>query len=117
MRGGAGCDIDNRDTDTRRAVRPAGDGGKPAFGLDQQIVCLAMRVGPLVAIARDRAADQPWVILAQPLQRKPELVHRTGFEVLEQDVGAGDQVLELRAAILAGKVDYNGILATVEPDE
>ena len=117
MSGGAGCDIDNGDTDTRRAVRPAGDRGKPAFGLDQQIVCLAMRVGALVAIAGDRAADQPWVILAQALQRKAELVHRTGFEVLQQDVGAGDQVLEFRAAILAGKVDDNGILAAVEPDE
>ena len=117
MRGGAGRDIDDGDADARRAVRSAGDRGKSAFGLDQQVVGLAVRVGAVVAIAGDGAADQLGVVLAQAFQREAELVHRTGLEVLDQDVGAGDQVFEIRATFAGGEVDHHGILAAVEPDE
>ena len=70
MRGGAGGDIDDRHPDARGAFRTAGDRGEPALGLDQEIVGLAMGVGAVVAIARDGAADQLWIILAQALQRE-----------------------------------------------
>ncbi len=56
MRGGAGRDVDDRHADARGAVRVAGDRGKAALGLDQQIIGLAVRVGAFVAIAGDRAA-------------------------------------------------------------
>jgi hypothetical protein len=36
---------------------------------------------------------------------------------LQQHVGAGDQLLELRASFLGRKVDDDGLLAAVEPDE
>ena len=52
MRGGAGGDIDDRHADARRAFRAAGDRGKSALGLDQQIIGLAMGIGAVVAIAR-----------------------------------------------------------------
>ena len=58
------------DADARRALRPAGDRGEPALGLDQQIIGLAVGVGAVVAIAGDRAADQRRIILAQPLAAK-----------------------------------------------
>ena len=64
MRGGAGGDIDDRHADARGALRTAGDRGEPALGLDQEIIGLAMRVGAVVAIARDGAADQRRIILA-----------------------------------------------------
>ena len=64
MRGGAGGDIDDRHADPRRAIRPAGDRGEPALGLDQQIIGLAVRVGAVVAIAGNGAADQRRIILA-----------------------------------------------------
>ena len=117
MRGGAGRDIDDRDADARRAFRAAGDRGEAALGLDQEIIGLAMRIGAVVAIAGDGAADQRRIILAQALQREAELVHRAGLEVLQQHVGACDQLLELGAAFLGGEIDDHGILAAVEPDE
>ena len=105
------------DADPRRPLRAAGDRGEPALGLDQQIIGLAMRVGALVAIAGDGAADQRRIVLAQPLAREAELVHRAGLEVLQQHVGARDQRLELRAAFLGGEIDHHRLLAAVEPDE
>ena len=42
----------------------------PDFGLDQQVVGLALRVRAALAVAGDRAADQPRIILAQPLERQ-----------------------------------------------
>ena len=90
---------------------------KPALGLDQHVVGLAMGVGAVVAIAGDGAADQLWIILAQALPRETELVHRAGFQVLQQHVGAGDQRFQAGAALLGGEIDDHGILAAVEPDE
>ncbi len=55
----AGADVAHRDADPRRLRRAAGDRGEPDLGLDQQIVGLALRVGAALAIARDRADDQP----------------------------------------------------------
>ena len=64
MRGGAGRDIDDGDADARRAFRAAGDRGKAALGLDQEIVGLAVGIGAVIAIARDGAADQRRIILS-----------------------------------------------------
>ena len=95
----------------------AGDRGQPALGLDQEVIGLAVRIGAVVAIAGDGAADQRRIILAQALQREAELVHRAGLEVLQQHVGAGDQLFQRGAAFLGGEIDHHGILAAVEPDE
>src|SRR5438309_11539633 len=76
-----------------------------------------MRVGSIIAIARDRAADQARIILAQPRQREPELVHRAWLEVLYQDVCAGDQRLQARASVYGGEIDNDRVLAAIEPDE
>ena len=103
--------------DPRRPFRPAGDRGEPALGLDQEIIGLAVGVGAVVAIARNGAADQRRIILPQALQREAELVHRAGLQVLQQHVGAGDQLLQRRAAFLGREIDDHGILAAVEPDE
>ena len=45
MRGGAGRDIDDGDADPRRAFRAAGDRGKAALGLDQEVIGLALGIG------------------------------------------------------------------------
>ncbi len=92
MRGSAGGDIDDGDADARRAFGAAGDGGEAALGLDQQVIGLAMGIGAGVAIAGDGDADQPRIVLAQPLAGEAELVHRAGLEVLDQHVGGGDQL-------------------------
>ena len=117
VRGGAGRDIDDRNADPRWSLRPAGDRGEPALGLDQKIIGLAIGVGAGVAIARNGAADQRRIFLAQPLKRKAELVHRAGFEVLQQNISAGDQLFQRGAALLGREIDDHRILAAVEPDE
>ena len=117
MRGGAGRDIDDGDADAGSAFRSAGDRGKAALGLDQQIIGLAILVRAFVTVAGDGAADQRRIILAQPFAREAELVHRAGLEILQQHVGAGDQRLELLAAALGGEIDGNRLLAAVEPDK
>ena len=69
----AGADVADRDADARRRLRPAGDGGDAGLGLDQHVVGLARGVGAGVAVARDRADDQPRVVAAQPLDGEAEL--------------------------------------------
>jgi len=64
MRGGAGGDIDDGKDRRATAVRTAGDRCQPAFGLDQQIIGLAVRVGAVIAIAGYGAADQAPDILS-----------------------------------------------------
>ena len=64
MRGGAGGDIDDGNADAGRAFGAAGDRGKAALGLDQEIVGLAIGIGAVVAIARDGAADQRRIIFS-----------------------------------------------------
>ena len=73
----------------------AADGDKIlTLGVDQEVIGLAVGVGAVVAVTRDGAADQRRIVLPQALQRKAELVHRARLEVLQQDVGAGDQLFE-----------------------
>ena len=54
-----GGDVDHGDADPRRRFRPAGDGGEARFGLDQEVIGLALRIGAALAIARHRAGDEP----------------------------------------------------------
>ena len=95
----------------------AGNRGQPAFGLNQQVIGLALRVRPRVAIARDRAADQSRIILAQSGRREAELIHRARLEILDQHVGFRDQVFQRGAAIGLREIDDARVLAAVEPDE
>src|SRR6185312_7359894 len=74
-------------------------------------------IGAIVAIAGYGAADQRRIIPLQSLEREAESVHRARLEVLQQHVGAGDQLLETAAAFAVGEIDDDGILAAVEPDE
>src|SRR5690606_1803766 len=59
----AGSDVDDGHTDTGRTFRSSRYGGKARLGLDQQVIGLAVRIRPAVAIARDRARDQPLMAL------------------------------------------------------
>jgi len=53
----------------------------------------------------------------QTLQRKAELIHRAGLEVLQQDIRARDQLFKAGAAFGGGEVDHQRMLAAIEPDE
>jgi hypothetical protein len=112
-----GADVADRDADARRRFRPAGDRGDAGLGLDQHVVGLALGVGAGVAIARDRADDQPRVILAESFDGEAELGHRAGLEVLDEHVGLGQHGFEQRLVFRLGQIHHHGFLAAVEPDE
>src|SRR5262249_41911834 len=99
------------------AFRPAGDGGEARFGLDQEIISLALRERSLVAIAADRAADEGRVAAPQLLDREAEARQRAGFQVLDQNIGLGDQGAKPLAILRSRKIEDDGFLATVQPDE
>ena len=65
--GHAAGDVADRDADAARPRRMAGDRGKPAFRLHQQVIGLHVRIGIARAVAGDVDRDQPLVFLAQRL--------------------------------------------------
>ncbi len=109
--------IDDRDAHAGRRLRPAGDRGDARFGLDQEVVGLALRVRAAFAVAGDRAADEPRIVLAQPLEGKAELGERAGFEVLHEHIGLGDHGFEQRLVVRLGEIEHHRLLAAIEPDE
>ena len=113
----AGADIGDRKADPRRRIRPAGDGGKPGLRLHQQVIGLARGIGAALAVTRDRAADQPRMLLAQFRDRKAELGDRAGLQVLHEHVGLREQRREQRAVLALAEIEHDRFLAAIEPDE
>ena len=113
----AGADVDDGDAHARRRLGAAGDGGEPRLGLHQQVVGLAVAEGAVVAVARDRAADEAGMALAQRLGGVAELGERAGLEVLQQHVGLGDDRLEQALVLGLAEVGDDELLAPVEPGE
>ena len=70
----------------RRPVRLAGDVHDPGHALDEEIVAGALRVGPGLAEAGDRAIDEPRVERAQALVVEAEFGEAADLEVLDQHV-------------------------------
>src|SRR5207249_4238958 len=73
--------------------------------------------GPGRAVAGDRHVHQPRVQARQVIPADPEPVHDTRAEVLDDDVGAADEVEEYLAARCALQVEYQRALAAVPADE
>ena len=94
----AGADIDDGHADARR-LRRAGDRGEARLRLDQHVVGLAHGVRPALAVAGDRAADQPRMLAAQFRDRESELCHRAGFQVLHEHVGAREHRRQQRLVL------------------
>ena len=113
----ARADVDHGCAHARRRLGSAGDGGQPRLRLDQQIVGLAVAIGPFVAVARDRAADEPRKPLAQGFHRIAELGQGAGLQVLHEHVGLGHDRLEQALAVRPGEVGDDRLLAAVEPHE
>src|SRR6185312_11622234 len=73
--------------------------------------------GAALAIAGDRAIDQPRIERAHVGVAETEPRHHAGTELLNQDVGAHEQRLELFAVGLALEIDRKHALAAVEHGE
>ena len=79
------------ETPTRaRAPGDSGDRGKPAFGLHQEIIGLQVAIGPVVAVAGDRAGDEAGMRGAQRGGAEAGRADRSGREILYEHVGSGD---------------------------
>ena len=105
----ASGDVDDRNADARRRLRAAGDRRHARLGLDQQVVGLALRVRPALAVTRDRAADQPRIVLAQARGREAELCQRAGLEVLHEHVGLRQHRLQQRLVVGLAEVEHQPI--------
>ena len=69
------------------------------------------------AVAGDRHVHQPRVQARQVIPADPEPVHDTRAEVLDDDVGAADEVEEYLVARCALQVEHQRALAAVPADE
>src|SRR3954451_5391373 len=102
--------------DDRRAVLEAGRAHRAAGRLGDVLVGLRVleRAG---AEALQRRVDQPRVELVQGLPREAEAVHHARAEVLDQDVGAVDQLAEDLLALVGLHVEGEAPLVAVEHRE
>src|SRR3954470_9062218 len=102
--------------DDRRAVLEAGRAHRAAGRLGDVLVGLRVleRAG---AEALQRRVDQPRVELVQVLPREAETVHHARAEVLDQDVGAVDQLAEDLLALVGLHVEGEAPLVAVEHRE
>src|SRR5439155_798685 len=69
------------------------------------------------AVAGDRHVHQPRVQARQVIPADPEPVHDTRAEILDDDVGAADEVEEYLVARCALQVEHQRALAAVPADE
>ena len=81
------------------------------------IVGRPLAVGPGFAEPGDRAMDQPGIGGLERLLPQSELGHDAGPIILEQDVGAGEELEQDGTARLRAQVELDAALAAVVGDE
>ena len=65
-----------------------------------------------VAVSRDRTCDDSWVCLLEEVKTEPEPLQRPGPEVVEDNVGASDELEERLAARIGTHVELEHALVT-----
>src|SRR4030095_10280433 len=70
------------------------DAEKTAQRLSHGVVARTICVRTTRAETADRAVDELWIELLQPLAARAETLGGAGAEILDVDVGARDQVVE-----------------------
>ena len=113
----AGGDVGDRNAGLGRRVGRAGDRQETRLALDQQVVGLLVAIRPVVAIARDVAHDEPGVRFTQRVERQPHARRGARRQVLQQHVGAGQQVPQHRPRLGVLEVERQAFLAAVGPHE
>src|SRR5262249_54834866 len=82
-----------------------------------QIVAGPGRLGAALAEARDRAVDEPWVLLPERLEAEAQSLHGARPEILQHDVGPGDEPVENGLALRRLQVQREALLAAVHRHE
>ena len=115
---GAGQNIDKRHPDLHRhAVRFAGHAHQPAHALDHEIIAGAVRVGPVLAEAGDRAIDNPRIHSAQRLVIQPVSGQPADLEILDKHIAFGGKPAQDVGAFRCGDVDGERSLVAVDRTE
>ena len=110
-------DVADRDAHAGHALGRPGDRGKPALGLNQQVIGLEVLVRSVLAIAGDRQRNEARMPLTQHVGRKTQPVDGAGREVLDEDVCPRDHPHQDCSCPLLAQVKADGLLAPVQPDE
>ncbi len=101
----------------RRAALVAGQSQQPVEPEVVHVVARALRVGAVLAVAGDRAVDEPGVLLAQALVADPEPLHHPRPKRLEQHVVLAHQPQQHLAPGVGLQVEPDRALAAVEGEE
>ena len=109
--------IADRYADPGRSVFCAVNCAQTAFRLNQQIIRLLVAVGPIFAIARHRADNQPRKPRPQAFGPKPQPRHSAGGKVLDKDIRPGQHFCDHRQIGWIFQIQPDGFLAPVQPDE
>src|SRR6058998_3525744 len=104
-------------SDLRRAIGKAGDVHDAALALHDEVVAGAMRFGPRLAEARDRAVHEARIEAAQCLEAHAEPFHRAGAEVLDDDVALAREAPQNVQALAGLEVERDALLAAVDRHE
>ena len=101
----------------RRSVGLAGQPEDPVQAEVVDVVAGPVPVRPILAVAGDRAVDEPGVLLAQPLVSDAEAVHHARAKRFEQHVDVADQPQQHFLAGWRLQIDPDRALAAVERQE
>ena len=99
------------------AVGVAGEAHQPADGLHDQVVAGELRALLAAAEAADRGVDDAGVGRRDGGVVEPEPRQGAGAEVLQHDVGAGDQLARDREVVGVLEVEGDRPLVAVDPEE
>ena len=101
----------------RRLVAAAGVGDQPGEALDQHVLAGPVDIGPLLAIARARAVDDPRVDGLEVLVAVAEPGQHAGPEVLHHHVGLLGHLHDDRVHLAALQVQRDRPLVAVPGEE
>ena len=113
----AGGDVGDGAAGLAGCLGRAGDRQETGLALDQQVVRLLVAVGAVVAVAGDVADDQLRVPGVQRFERQAHARGGAGRQVLQQHIGAGQQIHQRGQGVGILQVEREAFLAAVGPHE
>ena len=81
------------------------------------VVACELRERPVLAVAGNRAHHQPWIAFLQRLPADAELVHHSGTEAFNDNVGCLDHLQKVVALRRILQVEPEALLAAIDCDE
>ena len=112
----AGSDIGDGDAGARRFVGIAGGGDNAALALNQEIVSLDVAIRTVLAVAGERAINQPRIQLAELFITEPKPAGDTRRIILEENIRALRQLLQNLPPLFFLDVDGQAALVAIEPN-